>query len=622
VVDVGTPPIYGCDNYDGLQVQGNYTREMWIQYAHERGGYAFRQVFDTLANKLRYDGYIAYDSREQGYDGNKEQIDNEDKPFVCPTLELDDDAIPSMILFTPKEPLSKKNIWDAIMNRREVAVLENGRMMGPAEYRQALGLLFLDRVFPEEYFDDRINLEAFVEDYKLNVVLANTYSHDLTGKLEIVLPPELKLKEEGSLLQVNLPGNSIKKMQFDLQPLPAAMGKINPIALHYLWGNNKESTAAMLDLPRFISVHQLLYAHAPEVVYPVTIHNFSDKASFPVQVEVVSKENPRKAVYKSSAICTAKTGTFQDLSFDLKVPPGNYSVKVSALGLENISQMGVGANKGISVLSEIDLNNDGIKEYRMENDSVQVTLLATGARVIEYVVKSRKDNVLFKLWPEKAEDDTRAFRKRGYYPYGGFEDFLGQASMETHQIYDVEVLKDKGDYVRVKMTADYFGNKLEKIFTLYGSSPLLEIRFALAFKNPEANVIGPQPILELGSEHWKEDIFTVPGKDGLQEFVMEPERAYGRVLYLKEGWNAGYDTKEDISFIGAYPVTEPLFLHLWMNHPRNRDAHYYYVEFQPWTPIYQKSTMYFTYYMWGIGGHWENGLKELRNRNLISVSPQ
>ncbi len=39
-----------------------------------------------------------------------------------------------------------------------------------------------------------------------------------------------------------------------------------------------------------------------------------------------------------------------------------------------------------------------------------------------------------------------------------------------------------------------------------------------------------------------------------------------------------------------------------MNHPRNTEAHYYYTEFQPWTPIFQKSTMYFSYYIWGAGG--------------------
>jgi hypothetical protein len=307
------------------------------------------------------------------------------------------------------------------------------------------------------------------------------------------------------------------------------------------------------------------------------------------------------------------------MSFDLKVPAGSYNVKVSALGLENLSQLGVGAATGAPSLHETDLNGDGIMEYVMENDSVRVTLLATGARVIEYFVKSRNDDVLFKLWPEKPIDDKRPFRKRGYYPYGGFEDFLGQGSMETHKIYDVEVLKKEGDYVRVKMTADYFGNKLEKIFTLYGNTPLLEIQFALTFKNPEANVIGPQPILQIGATHGPEDLFTVPEKDGMHEYRMKPEKYYGRLFHLKEGWNAGYDTKEDITFVGAYPVTEPLFLHMWMNHPSNGEAHYYYAEFQPWVPIYQKSTMYFSYYIWGAGGPWQNGVKALRERNLITV---
>jgi hypothetical protein len=627
VADVGTPPVYGCGNYDGLQVQGNYSREEWIAYAHERGGYAFRQVADTpaLVEHLPYDGYIAYDAARTlpspaGFDGNKEQLDNEDVPFVCPTLDLHDDAIPAMVLFVKKhEPLTKKNLWDAIMNRREVAVLDGGKMMGPDRYRQAMGLLLLDRVFPEEYFAGRIRINAFVEGYTLQVVLTNTYPQAVDGKLELTLPPELEMMEEASL-PVHLDAHGVKKMQFSLRPLASAMGKVNPVALHFSWGDRRKSTVTALRLPRFISVHQLLYGHAPEVVYPVTVHNFSDRSSFPVNVEVLSMENPARTVYKSSSLCTASTGAFQDLSFNLHVPPGHYTVKVTALGLENSSRLGVGtAGGGVSVLSEVDLNADGVNEYRMENDSVQITLLATGARVIEYIVRSRNDNVLFKLWPEKAGDDKRAYRKRGYYPFGGFEDFLGQASLETHQIYQAEMVKSKGDYVQLKMTADYFGNKIEKIFTLYGNSPLLEVRFALTFKNPEANVIGPQPILELGKRHWTEDVFIVPEKDGIRQFVMEPERTYGRVLYLKEGWNAGYDTEEDVSFTGAFPVTEPLFLHLWMNHPRNRDAHYYYAELQPWTPVYQKSTMYFSYYMWGMGGHWQKGVDELRNRNLIST---
>jgi len=375
----------------------------------------------------------------------------------------------------------------------------------------------------------------------------------------------------------------------------------------------------MLDLPQAISVHRLLYAHEPGVSYPVTIHNFTNKSSFPVKVQVVDAENEKKVIYKTTQNCEAPQGTFKDMLFNLELPAGKYRVKISALGVEYQSQLGVGKAEGKPYVYAQDLNADGIDEYRLENDSVQITLLTTGARVIEYIVKSRNDNVLFKLWPEKAIDDKRPFRKRGYYPYGGFEDFLGQGSMETHRVYDAEIVKKEGDYVRVRMWTDYYGNRLEKTFTLYGNSPLLEVRFALAFKNPEANVLGPQPILELGQKHWTEDVFIVPEMDGLQEYRMMPEKYYGRLQHVKEGWNAGYDTNEDITFVGAFPVDQPLFLHMWMNHPSNSEAHHYYVEFQPWTPIYQKSTMYFTYYIWGAGGPWENAVKSLREMNLITT---
>ena len=132
-------------------------------------------------------------------------------------------------------------------------------------------------------------------------------------------------------------------------------------------------------------------------------------------------------------------------------------------------------------------------------------------------------------------------------------------------------------------------------------------------------MIGPQPILELGEKHGPEDVFIVPTLGGLKEYRKHPEIRYGRALDLQEGWNAGYDTLEDISFVGAFPVAQPVFLHMWMNNEDNPSAPHDYNEFQPWTPIIQKSTMYFTYYLWGSGGAWQNGVDELRKRNLITT---
>jgi hypothetical protein len=268
----------------------------------------------------------------------------------------------------------------------------------------------------------------------------------------------------------------------------------------------------------------------------------------------------------------------------------------------------------------VDLNGDGIQEYRLENNLVRVTLLSIGARIIEYFVKEKNDNVLFKLWPEReVSTDKRPFRERGFYPYGGFEDFLGQASMETHKVYSAVLVRGRGSFVQVRMDADFYGNSLEKIFTLYGNSPLVEVRYRLDFKNPEANRIGPQPILELGKRHWTEDTFYVPARTGIREFKMRPEEYFGEVIDLKEGWNAGEDGIENVSFVGAFPVSEPEFLHMWMNHPSNGESHHYYAEFQPWVPIFQKNIRYFSYYLWGAAGAWTKALEALRERNLITV---
>lgn len=614
VTDVGFWPIFGCRDYDGLQVQSMFTRESWNDFAQAKGGYVFRPVWDTEADAFFYDGYMATE-------GNKEQIDEENVPFIIRTGMLDKDVLNSMVLFIEKDiPFTRESMWEAILDRRSTGILPQGKMMGPATYRNVLQMLLLDRVYLETYFGDKIDLKAVVNGYDLEVNIRNLSNSAVSGNLELVLPAGLKV-ENYAATPVELPLKGVKTLKFTLQPGKESVGHANPLAVHFNMEGKKKSTLAMLDLPPALSIHRLLYGHAPRVSYPVSVHNFTTQSSFPVEVQVYPEDGEESPSFQTTLTCDAPTGSSKDLLFDLELDPGDYQVTVTALGMDYTSQLGVGKAEGKPSLYEVDLNNDGVNEIRMENDSVQVTLLTTGARVIEYIVKSRDDNVFGKLWPEKPVDDKRPFRERGYYYYGGFEDFLGQASMETHQVYHAEILQGEGDFVRVRMWTDYYGNRLEKTFTLYGNSPLLELRYALTFTNyPEANIIAPDPLLELGDRHWTEDVFTVPEEDGLQEYRMMPERYYGRIMYQKEGWNAGYDTQEDIAYVAAYPVDRQIFHHMWMNHPVNNDAHFYVVEFQPWVTIHRVSTSYFTYYMWGAGGPWENGLEELRQRNLITTT--
>jgi hypothetical protein len=613
LADVGFFPIYGCSDYEDLQVQQLFSPDISIDYARNKGGYVFRQVWDDRADSLGldYDGYLATE-------GNKEQIDSEEVPFILKTGPLSAHALNSMVLFIEKEEsLTKESMWEAIMDRRATGVLEKGLMLGPARYRNVLQMLLLDRIFLEDYFGDRIDLKAEVKGNELIVTVNNFQEGALYGDVELVLPGGVST-EDPLVVPLDIMLNSSREVRFTLKADKEAMGRGNPLGVSFNYGDRKKQTMAVLDMPPAISVHQVLYGHAPLVKYPVSVHNFGQASSFPVEIQAIPV-GKKKARFKETRTFQASTGSFQQEVFDLQLSPGNYIIKVSALGTETTSQLGVGKDEGKPQLSEVDLNGDGVMEYRLENEHVQVTLITTGARVIEYIVKSRNDNVLYKWWPNKAVDDRRPFRKRGFYPFGGFEDFLGQASMETHEMYHAEILQQEGDYVQVKMWADYFGNRLEKIFTLYGDSPLLEVRFALDFqKYPEANMLGPQPILSLGEKHWTEDLFVVPEKRGLKEYRMKIDTMYGEAIQLKEGWNAGYDTEEDVSFVGAFPVDQPIFLHMWMNTDQNRDSHHFYTEFQPWLRIDKKNITYFSYYLWGAGGSWENGVEYLRNKNLIS----
>lgn len=602
--------LFGCDDYVGLQEQ-DITLEAYLEFVRKKNGLIFRQIFDTVADRHWFDGFVAED-------GNNEQINNEDVPFVHLTGYLNEGAVSSMVLFLGKDtPLTRKSLMSAIMNRRAVAVLPAGKMMGPKSYRNALQMLLLDRLYLEEYFGDYIVMKAEVNGSELRLAVKNYHQRVITGNVRIVLPKGLEA-DGTDLTVITLPPDGEKEMQFAIRAGKDAMNRTNPIAIEFEWEGRKKSTITKIDLPPVVSAHRLLYGQAPIVTYPVSVHNYTTISSFPLKLRVTEMNDPGNIIFEEERMCTIPQGSYKEMFIDLEVPAGNYMVTASALDSEAITQLGVEEPDGHPEVYTIDLNEDGIMEYRMENDSVLVTLLCTGARVIEYIVKSKNDNVFFKLWPDKPIDYRRAFRKRNFYPFGGFEDFLGGASMESHIVYDAEIIKSEGGSVSVRMRAEFYGNMLEKIFTLYGNSPLLEVRYTLDFSYPGACILGPQPILTLGKEHDPEDVFVVPDIDGIQEYSMKREVYYGRMFNMKEGWNAGYDTRENIGFTGAFPVDQPAFMHMYMNHPLNGASHYYYVEFQPWIHIIKKNKMYFSYYMWASADRWEKGLAELRKRNLIT----
>jgi hypothetical protein len=186
VTDVGTGKAthsfgslaFGCRDWDGLKIQDMPSEEEWIKFVKDRGGYVFRPVFSADCDPFTYDGYIAEE-------GNKKQIDTENVPFVLQTGYVREEAPAAMVLFLPKgTPLTREQMWDAILARREVGVLPQGKMMGPELFRNMLQMLLLDRVYLEDYFGDRVQVEVIVEGYELKVTLVNTGGEPVTGSLD------------------------------------------------------------------------------------------------------------------------------------------------------------------------------------------------------------------------------------------------------------------------------------------------------------------------------------------------------------------------------------------------------------------------------------------------------
>ena len=77
-----------------------YTPETWFDFArNEKMDMYFAMYTPDQMDPYHYDGYIAGE-------GNKEQIDSENVPFILKTGKLEDDALSSMVLFLDKgEPL-------------------------------------------------------------------------------------------------------------------------------------------------------------------------------------------------------------------------------------------------------------------------------------------------------------------------------------------------------------------------------------------------------------------------------------------------------------------------------------------------------------------------------------
>ena len=353
-----------------------------------------------------------------------------------------------------------------------------------------------------------------------------------------------------------------------------------------------------------------------EFAYPMTIWNVSDRDEVSVDL-AVSKAGADTAVITTRKTVRVAPGKPACIEVGLNLEPGDYIVKATALGVVTQGTIAVRAQPGAAEAREEDINGDGIPEIVMENDSVRAVVLLHGGRVIEYTLKSRDENLLFKLWPEKPPMDGKPGGTRQFYPYGGLEEFIGYPYIGGHIVYKHEILSASGPYARVKVWANIHGSKIAKVYTLYGGGPVLEARYALDDMTPSLNVIGINPLIQIGPSTGPEDQYIFPESERV-ETRPELERYYGRALYPCEGWAAGYDTEMDMALVVGYPVDEALYVHLWNNHPNNKPTPYYYTEIQPWLELNHGTTTYYSYYLFGRDGSWKSALDEFRALGLVT----
>ncbi len=195
VTDVGTGKAthslgtiaYGLRDWDGLKIQDMPTEEEWIAFVKDKGGFLFRPIFAPECDRYAYDGVIAIE-------GNKHQADEENDPFILQTGMIREDAPACMVLFTPKgAAFNREAMWKAILERRAAGVLPMGKMLGPRLFRNALQMLWLDRIFLERRFGDAVQLAAEVQGHTLVVRAANAGGESIAGALTVRMPPELAL---------------------------------------------------------------------------------------------------------------------------------------------------------------------------------------------------------------------------------------------------------------------------------------------------------------------------------------------------------------------------------------------------------------------------------------------
>ncbi len=605
--------MYGTKTFPDVQ---DNTEEKCINWMQKNNGYFFGYLGNMKTKFAKqYNGYII------GSTADRVKLDSLKSPFITDAGGIDTQIPPSMVLFlSKKETLDQPSIMKAIMERRSVAVFPKADMYGDKKFKDALRILLLDRDYLESELISRVTAKCYIKNNELITELFNRGEKEVIVKYKYLLPASVSLKNTFAEATLKLGSCESRDLHNAIVLKPEACGKELPVGIEITYpGENKPIYAVCrLDVPYAVEQNPLMFDIPGTIDYPVTIWNYTNNSKVNVKLDIKSNQQIIKSFSQTVDI---KNWQNKTINFSIPLKEGDYTATATAMGITRTGTIAIrGLKSSDSKVYTEDMNKDGIPEIVMENQQIKATILLFGGRIIEYIVKSRNQNMLFKLWPNKPPWDGKPEGRRAFYPYGGLEEFIGYPTIEGHIVFNYKILKDKGDYVRVKVWANIHGNRLEKTISLYGNSELIEVRYAFSNMDENIRIIGINPLIQIGKSTGPEDTYYFPDINGkIEKRHPVKERYYGNTFHLREGWAAGSDSLEKISLLVGYPVNDAEIFHLWNNHPNNTPTPYFYTELQPWLLIKHGTTTYFSYYLMGRESKYQPILDDFRKKGLVTT---
>ncbi|MBO3833394.1 MAG: hypothetical protein FGF51_08475 [Candidatus Brockarchaeota archaeon] len=565
----------------------------------------FNNLLDSDVDVLEdyLDGYVFHE-------GNSEYLEEVEKPFLIMPHSLEwGEAPPSMWLFVDKKDQGSspgERVMKAILSRKAVGVFEDGKTVGPPKLVNLLRILIADRQHLRSVFGACLSLSSKLEGTRLRVSMENNAGKPLEGVLQAKASRCIRVNPPSSMA-VRLDKGEKRDILFEVSVSEELNGDYGLLLIEYSTKEDCWRSLCFLEVPPMVSTFPLLVSEG-RVEIPVTIWNNTSVEKTDLKVSVSS----RQGMFLEEFIgIQAPLHRPHKTVVPLDLNAGDYLASVSLSSARTTCRLLVQRFEGKAIAYAGDFDEDGLEEAVLENEHVVAKVISPGGRLLQYRLKKREADLLFKLYPKKPEDWRVSGRKKRFYPFGGLEEFIQQPTVEGHENFDIRIVRSEGNSAIVSAEAGMNGNVLKKTFKLFAGTPLLEVRYEADFVNPELNVIGVNPLIRLGNNVDSSHVIYYPSDNGIRKERYRG-RLYGKRLFLKEDWIACYDEQEELGLIMAYDAKTPFLTHIWMNTPDNGESHYSYIEVQPWLRVNTGTTTYFTYYLYGFKGSFEVALKTLK----------